>query len=755
MQRADPLLRFLLVTQHLLSAEGVAAPQPGVPGAALGAAPAATPLGAALVRETPTPTVRTLVRLGPGGESALRRHGATIGARAGDIVTARVPVASLPQLLAESGVRTMEAAATLRPLGLPGPRGAPTDAFPALSPAADSAAADAGFAGLRSRAGDRWEGLAGQGVIVGIYDSGLDLDHADFHKPGGGTRVLFAWDQTGAGGGPGALSDHHFDYGAECTASAIDSGSCSMVDRSGHGTHIAGTAVASGAATGRGQPAYRFAGGAAAADLIVVKGGDDVFTADRLVDGVAYIFARAEALGRPAVVNVSLSSQQGPHDGTTLLERALDALSGSGRIVVSGAGNAGDHRNTVPVVDNGAVHAQGRAGGPGHGLRIPTYPAAPGPENDAALFELWYDGADSVTITVHSPGGAAVSAVTGDTAVVETGGGAVIIANGYGGPSPLNGDHVAHIAILDVDESRPPEAGRWTIEVAPVGGAAGGEYHLWLLGTTFHSETVAGLEGGTSNRFLVGVPASADRVLAVGGHVTRHGWLGVDEEQTFPVREQLGDIAYFSSPGPRRDHVQKPDLTAPGKVVMAALSRDATLWDPFPWLVEADSVHVGLLGTSVSGPQVAAAVAILLQIEPGLTPEEARTLLRASATADGFVPGELPHPVWGAGKLDAAGAVQRLRPDGLAGPTQPVTLSANPVRSDALVIGYASRPRSIALYTLAAERVRSFTEAELGPLSAVWPLDTDAGGAVANGAYVLVVELSDQRVVRKIFVARP
>jgi hypothetical protein len=487
----------------------------------------------------------------------------------------------------------------------------------------------------------------------------------------------------------------------------------------------------------------------------VVKGGDDFFTADRVVDGVAYIFARAEALGRPAVVNVSLSSQQGPHDGTTLLERALDALSGPGRIVVSGAGNAGNHRNTVPVVDNGSMHAQGRAGGPAHGLRVPPYQPVPGPENDAALLELWYNGADSVTITVRSPAGVAVSAATGDTAFVETGAGTVIIVNAYGGPSPLNGDHGAHIAIVDADETRPPAPGLWTIQVTPDRVPSGGDYHLWLLGTTFQAGTVIGLEGGTTNRFLVGVPASADRVLAVGAHVTRHEWDGVEERQTFPFREPLGDIAYFSSPGPRRDRVQKPDLTAPGKVVMSSLSRDATLWDPFPWLIEADSAHVGLLGTSVSGPQAAAAVAILLQIDPGLTPEEARTLLRNGASADPFVPGSLPDPVWGAGKLDAAESVHRLRPHGLAGPGHAVTLSANPVRSGALVIGYASRPRSVALYTLAAERVRSFTEAELGPVTTVWPLDTDAGAPVANGAYVLVVELADRRVVQKILVARP
>jgi subtilisin family serine protease len=763
-ERADPLLRFLLATRQHLSAEAVDSPAVAglrVDRPATGAAGPGLLLGA--LEPGPPTRVRVLARLGPGGEAALRRHGATIGTRAGGVVTARVPLDALDALLTEPGIRALEAASTLRGLAFTAPARAPTPAstrplpgarglLPALP--ADSAALDAGFDALRRRAGERWEGLAGRGVIVGVYDSGLDLSHPDFRSPGGGTRVLFAWDQTVPGSGPGGVGDHVFDYGVECDAGAINAGSCPMIDRVGHGTHVAGTAAGDGSATGRGMPAHRFAGGAPAADLIIVKGGDDEFTADRMVDGVAYIFERAAALGRPAVVNLSLSTQAGPHDGTTLAERALDALSGPGRIIVSGSGNAGDHRNSLPVVANGPFHAQGRAGGAPHGLRVPAYQPAPGPVNDAALLELWYSGADSVTITVRSPRGDVVSAATGDTAFVETPGGAVIIVNALDGPSPLNGDHGALIAIVDADPDRPPDPGLWTIQVTPHAVPAGGDYHLWLVGSAFGGQ-VAGLEGGTTNRYLVGVPASADRVLAVGAHVTRHGWMGVEEEQLFPIREERGDIAYFSSPGPRRDGVPKPDVTAPGKMVISSLSRDGTLWDGLPWLVEADSMHVALLGTSVSSPLLAAAVAILLQVEPQLTPEDARTLLRSSAAADRFVPGSLPHPVWGAGKLDAAGAVRELRPDGLAGPERTVTLSANPVRTDALVIGYARPPRSIAVYTLAAERVRSFSAADLGPVTTVWALDTDAGGSVANGAYVLVVELPDERVVRKILVARP
>lgn len=730
------------------------------PGAALRAEAVRVPLprlfDAALDHSTAEPRVRALVRVGAGGEAALLAAGASIGTRAGDIVTARIPLDAVEDLLARPSIRTIEAATALRPLGVMPVEGLAGAAAPPVALVAnDSAMADVGFDKVRSRVGERWDGLTGSGVIIGIYDSGLDLDHDDFRHPDGSTRVAFAWDQTEPGSGPGMVGEHAFTYGTECTREGVDRGECPMEDRVGHGTHIAGTAAGDGSATGKDQPAWRFPGGAPGADLIVVKGGDAEFHADQVVDGVAYIFARAEALGRPAVVNISLSSQAGPHDGTTLLERALDALSGPGRIIVSGSGNAGDHRNTFPPVPNGPNHAEGRAGGPPTGVRIPSYRPVAGDVNDGALLELWYGGSDSVAVTLTSPGGQSVTAATGDSARLSTAEGTAVILNAVDGPAPSNGDHAVLMGIVDADAAHPPAPGLWRIDVTPVALHEGGDYHLWLTGTTFDAEEITRLEGQTSNRYLVGVPASADRILAAGAHVTRHQWLGVGEEpQSFPAQEPLGDIAYFSSPGPRRDEVLKPAFTAPGKIVISSLSSEATLWDGFPWLIEADSVHVGLLGTSVASPQVAAAVAILLQLEPTLTPEDARDALRLTATTDTNVPSTLPDPTWGTGKLNIAAAVERLRPEGLAGGGEAVSLSENPVRSDALVISYAAAPRSIGVYTVIGELVRSFDESEIGPLTTVWGLDTERGGDVANGVYLLVADVAGERVVRKLLVAR-
>ncbi|HEX7118987.1 MAG TPA: S8 family serine peptidase [Longimicrobiales bacterium] len=749
-----------------------------------GRARAALPLGAP-VRIAGESYVRALVRVGPGGEAALRRLGARIGVRAGDVVTARIPVAALPALATRPELRFLEAATWLVPDVLV-PRRSVTHPSATPAPATDgesvhsrrsagagaqpndSAAVDIGVAGLRRRAGDRFYGLTGRGVVIGIVDTGLDLAHEDLLDAAGRTRVLYAWDQGAVDGRPpGAVGEQVLDYGHECAAAEIDAGDCPITDRVGHGTHVAGIAAGDGSATGNELPPYRYVGVAPGAELIVVRAGDNGFTSDRLLEGVAYIFARAAEFGRPAVVNLSVSTQAGPHDGTTLLERGLDALAGPGRILVAGAGNQGVNENESPAFVRAPAHATDTlavGAATSHTLVVPPYAPRAGAVNDGALLELWYEGADSLTVTVVSPRGDSLVALTGDSALVQTPGGTIGILNAVDGPQATNGDHVALIAIADEDAAAPPDSGRWTIRVRKARGAGTGGYHLWLVGGAFDNPTdLAKLEGGTTNTHLVGSPATADRVLAVAGYVTKHEWKTVGgATRSFPFREPVGDIASFSSPGPRRDGVLKPELAAPAKVVVSARAADGATFTELPWLVEEDGVHAALLGTSMAAPFVTGVVALLLQLDPELTPERVEELLTASARQDAFTaaphtgePPGVPNAQWGHGKLDAAGATRLLRPGGRLPAGQVVNLSENPVRSGRLVINYVERPRSIAVYALTGDRVRTFGEREIGDRLTVWALDTDGGRPVANGAYVLALDIAGERVLRKLFVLRP
>src|SRR5262249_12650712 len=75
-------------------------------------------------------------------------------------------------------------------------------------------------------------------------------------------------------------------------------------------------------------------------------------------------------------------------------------------------------------------------------------------------------------------------------------------------------------------------------------------------------------------------------------------------------------------------------------------------------LVADDGVHGAMRGTSQAAPHVTGAIALLMQVDPTLTPRRARELLRASATLHEGEPGFTPRG--GFGRLDVARAVALL-----------------------------------------------------------------------------------------------
>ena len=176
-------------------------------------------------------------------------------------------------------------------------------------------------------------------MIVGIIDTGIDYNHEDFMDADGNSRILSIWDQK-RHGGP-SPTEIQGSYGTECDSESISDGSCPMIDSDGHGTHVAGTAA------GR-DPVY--GGVAPDANIIVVSydssldlgsGYADTIFSTNICQAAYYVFEKASELGMPAVVNLSLGTHIGPHDGTSLFEECLSGLvnGASGRAIVAAAGN--------------------------------------------------------------------------------------------------------------------------------------------------------------------------------------------------------------------------------------------------------------------------------------------------------------------------------------------------------------------------------------------------------------------------------
>lgn len=659
--KLDPLLRRLVDPAVAQAVEAV--PQLEEMGRGAGF-PAAQLLDFTRPRPAAGTFVTVFVSLTDRAPEVIEAAGGIVGARMGSLFTARVPISALTGLAADPRVRYVRASVRAELEN-------------------DLAMADIRADQVRTRSGTEFTGATGRGVILGFVDSGIDFAHDDFRNADGSTRILYIWDQTGFGTPPGDVGGQVFSTGNECDAAEINAGTCSQRDTFGHGSHVAGIAAGDGSATGGGQPAFQFTGVAPHAEIVMVK---TTLTIAAIIEGIQYIFKRAEELGRPAVVNLSVGSQFSSHDGTDPWEHALDSLSGPGRIITVSAGNDGSNQNSItsqpPLNYIHATRALTSGDTAQITLTVPSY--SPDPNGfDFAAFTMWYDGRDTVTVTVTRPNGTSFSRRTGQPdGFTDNAQGAIFIDNASQGAASQNGDHELYAEIVDNTASQPPAAGTWRFTVRLDHRGGNGRFDLWMWVTNIESSTgeVPRFTGGGDNAYNVSAPGNAALAITVGAHTSRTTWNSQGGNGIrFRFHSQAGDLTTFSSSGPTRPlrdepARQKPDLSAPGSAIFSARSASIS---PDPLLIALDGVHMISAGTSMSAPMAAGAVALLLERNPALTPELVQMILHTSARQDGFTTrsfagfgGGTPNPSWGYGKLDVEQALALV-------PTQ-LTVSPGP-----------------------------------------------------------------------------
>ena len=602
----------------------------------------------ALVRIEPgiaEPFVETILRF-EGNLDAVKAQGARVRSVMGNIATVDIPAGKMAAVAALPSVKSIEAS---RPQPLRLDRSVP------------AARADT----LRVGTPPSWTAGTGKNVIVGVIDSGIDFRHRDFRNGDGTTRILAIWDQssTGASGSPPA----GYSYGGECTPAMInaaiagDPAACSHKDTDSHGTHVAGIAAGNGQATGNGQIGYRMIGMAPSADLLVANANGNA----QVLDAIAWMKAKAAALGRPLVINMSFGSYFGARDGTSNYEQGMSNLSGPGVILVAAAGNEA----TAPIRAFGTI-AQG--GSVTVGFNVPG-------DSKGGDLEIWYPGTDAYGVNVAGPGCAATATVNPgeNPGTVATACGAVEFAST--GPQPNNDDRQIKVSIGSTSAA-PLVTGAWKITLVGTVVAGGSRAFSIINGEDVTGFTFTDNIAPVTTEILTDT-SSSRRVIAVASYNTRNSWNSVNGPSSDTSAGAVSDISNFSSRGPRRNcsnaakcpAIMKPEVTAPGSKIMAALTADKIKPTP-PSDIEADGVHFGADGTSMATPHVAGAVALMLQQDPTMTPETVKQRLYSTVQSNPFstnlpvfnagtpdMPAN-PNYTWGYGILDAAAAVKASQP---------------------------------------------------------------------------------------------
>ncbi|HVU03109.1 MAG TPA: S8 family serine peptidase [Polyangiaceae bacterium] len=541
-------------------------------------------------------------------------------------------------------------------------------------------------------------GLSGKDVVVGVVDTGIDASHADFRNPDGTTRIAYLVDFSGAGPGHSTEPGQEVvDAESRCRAAKLqcrvysraeidaalsaDDGAELPSDDIGHGTHVASLAAGNG---GRDR---KYVGVAPDATLIVARAVDasgnladaNVLVATDLAFSLSESLSKANGTSPATVVNLSLGSDFGPHDGSSSLERALEDLVGDGhpgRAIVVAAGNSGGLVADSPLAqDRLGVHTDVHVAERSR-VRIPLVARA---SSDAkgdihASIDVWlsFRPGDDVSIGFERNGGEWIepqprgfSGAFGSDASLT-----VKIVNGPVTETP--GEIVEDAAVLV--SGTLPATDTYALLLEGHGTAS-----LWIQGEGDLAESAGGvaLLRGATRESTVTLPAASPAVISVGATLNRVDWfdrLGSPERilSFGSVRNPPVDtVAFFSSAGPTTDGRMKPDVVAPGAFVAGAMSRDAdpatssssifvnTSCTPIQDCGVVDADHAVTLGTSMAAPVVSGAVALLLGEDPTRTTERLRALLQAGARRPtGATPSTLRDSApaqGGAGVLDLEG----------------------------------------------------------------------------------------------------
>lgn len=504
----------------------------------------------------------------------------------------------------------------------------------------------------------------GKDVVIGVIDTGIDFNHEDFKNVDGTSRVLYYWDHSL--GFDAQRTPGKYGYGQVWDQSDIDAGNCTSMDNSAHGSTVAGAAAGNGRATGFGK------GVAPDADLIIVESDFGLSNWSlTIADAVDFIFSMADTLGKPAVVNASLGSYLGSHDGLDPAALVIDSLLNdqNGRLFVCAGGNSGNERH---------YHVNGQVLSDTSFTWLRNNPSSAF-SGDAIYFDMWADTVDfyqaqfamgaesrdpyyrrdqSTYYTMHD----FLSVGVIEDTLRNSNGDQIGTIEWYGSIV----DERFHLELLLRPDStsyyysfRTEGTGNYQMWSGSFLGLNDFPVHPDSLPSSAEFPEIQYYQYPDDESSIVSSWACSPHTITVANYQNRKSYIDVNGVPFIATNTAL-DLTPTSSKGPTRSGYLKPDVAAPGDLVMSA----APLWiipslmSQSPSALMQGGMHMRNGGTSMASPVVAGIAALYLERCSNASTQNFKDDLLDGCFDDQYT-GITPDLRWGHGKVNAFNTLQQ------------------------------------------------------------------------------------------------
>lgn len=582
-------------------------------------------------------------------KEALDKHGCEVLAQWDDIYIAAIPLTELNALALEKQVARIEAG--------------------------ESCMVTNDTSSVITKARNVWNdktnrtGYTGKGVVIGVMDVGFDLTHPTFLTADKTrSRIVRFWDML-----------DYSDGGEPVTGDAIEGGyfvgrqykgSDAILQKKhsadgfieNHGTHTAGTVAGNGEYSGMAPEAeICLVANAVSTNLKEIVPEADRYKYNTATDmlGFKYIFDYAESVGKPCVISFS----EGSHDDlyqSGLYGEVLGKMVGPGRILCASAGNERNANETYMRKPKGQsvgggflVKSNSNTGIYVLRSQKPVKMSLSFYKNNTKAMQWDYDCTELAAYP---------DSVMSDT--IDVGNDKfVVMLNTY--PSCFNESlYATDLFVIDMEGKSLGVTTPVALEVKgaddDVEGFCGGGY--------FKTNPLNASLNDIDHTHNVLFPGSCEHSVCIGAVSYRHGITNQAGNYIKNGYGINGVLASFSGCGPSIAGNVKPDVVAPGSMIVSALNSYWREKNPATMFTEIKRFDYNGRtygwyyndGTSMATPVAAGIVALWLQARPTLTPDEVKDIIAHTSKHYDDSMTTWPNNDYGYGEIDAEAGLKYL-----------------------------------------------------------------------------------------------